>query len=328
MRRRRCFPVFSFTVLLFFIFTGVTPPVFADENEDSIPLSDYLFFSVKTKRLFNSHTSYEFGNPFPPNQAPLSRLEFPLDSWWYGGELRANLRRFSLGVEALANFTGDTEGTMKDSDWDDDPMPSLRTIYSESNCSIRPSYMIAVDMSLEVSDWVGLPEWFSLRPVTGFRWQYFNVVTHDGVQYDISQPDPTPLPGDGISFKQEYWQYFVGLRSNIDAGRFVNITGLDFFLQFDWAYVEGGNVDHHLLREGNRYTYENTYGEAWHVSAGFKKSLYKSLFLGVEAEYLLIKTTGTHQLVNNVYDVYYSWSNEVNVWSEQMSASLSLEYRF
>jgi hypothetical protein len=317
-----------FVMLLFLFFVGITPPVFADEEVETVPRTHNLSFGVKTKRLFNSHTSYEFGNPFPPYQEPLSRLEFPLDSWWFGGELKANFRRFSLGVEVLTNVTGDAEGRMKDSDWDDDEIPSLKTIYSESYCNIRSSYMITADMSLEVSDLVGLPEWLSLRPVMGFRWHDLYFVTHDGIQYEISQPEPCPLPGDGISFTQRYWQYLVGLRSEMDVGSLVDVTDLKFFLQFDWAYVEGDNEDHHLLRPGNRFTYEDTRGDAWHVSAGIKKSLYKSLFLGVEADYLRIKTSGNHRLVNDVFDLYYSMSKGVTVWSEQMSVSLSLEYRF
>lgn len=37
-------------------------------------------FEIKQKTLINSHTSYEFGNPDPPYQQPLSRLEFPVNS--------------------------------------------------------------------------------------------------------------------------------------------------------------------------------------------------------------------------------------------------------
>jgi hypothetical protein len=40
--------------------------------------------SVRQKTLFNSHTSYEFGNPLDPIYSPLSRLEFSLDSAWAG----------------------------------------------------------------------------------------------------------------------------------------------------------------------------------------------------------------------------------------------------
>jgi hypothetical protein len=329
VRQRTGFLVLLFLVCLFIVSPGITLPVFAAEKEAQVQLTKYLSFAVKAKRLFNSHTSYEFGNPFPPYQAPLSRLEFPLDSWWGGAEIRASFPRFSIGAEALGNIPEDAGRRMRDSDWDDDENPSLRTIYSESKCRMEPSYMVRADIDLEISDFLGLPQWFSLRPVAGFRWQDFHVVTHDGVQYDLSEPSALVLlPGDGIDFSQTYSHYFLGLRSNIDAGQLVHVTGLNLLLQADWAYVEGHNEDHHLLRAGNRFTYEDTAGQAWHVSAALKKTLYKKLLLGVEADYLWINTTGSHRLVNDVLGVDVSFSNGVKVWSEQASVSVFLEYRF
>ena len=68
---------------------------------DQAPLADSWEVGLRVKRLFKSHTSYEFGNPFPPGQVPLSRLEFPLDSWWAGVEARRNFPRWSIGLQAL-----------------------------------------------------------------------------------------------------------------------------------------------------------------------------------------------------------------------------------
>ena len=113
---------------------------------------------LRVKTLVRSHSSYEFGNPLEPYQAPLSRLEFPLDGGWWGGvALRREFGRFSLGLEAYRNINREMEGVMKDSDWDDDGQPQLLTIYSESNCRLEPSYMVGIDADLKVSDWLGLP---------------------------------------------------------------------------------------------------------------------------------------------------------------------------
>ncbi|ABK99693.1 omptin family outer membrane protease [Pelobacter propionicus] len=311
---------------LFLLAVLAASPLCAAESDGLTSLTPYLSLGAKTKRLFNSHTSYEFGNPLPPHQKPFSRLEFPLDSWWGGAELRANYRRLSIGVEALRNLNGDVDGMMKDSDWDDDLRPDVRTIYSESKCRMEPSYMVRGDMDLEVADRIGLPLWVSLRPLIGFRWQSFHLVTHDGVQYE--EGGSIALPGDGISFWQTYWQYFIGLRSDIDLGRLLDVGGLNLLMQLDWAYVEGDNSDHHLLRTGKRYTYENTHGDAWHASLGLRKSLYDSLSLAVEAEYLRLKTTGSHRIVNDDIGLDYTWSHGVKVWSQQASVSVSLEYRF
>ncbi len=312
--------------LLFLLVTNSV--VLAAENDELVPLTKYLSLGAKVKRLFNSHTTFEFGNPFYPFQAPLSRLEFPLNSWWGGAELRFSTPRFSIGGEVLRNVLGDSDGRMRDTDWDDDTKPALESIYSESRCRMEPSYMVRVDADLEVSDWLGLPSWFSLRPVVGFRYQNFHMVAHDGVQYTWDGSGKTyALQGNALRFKQTYWQYFGGLRSNIDAGRYAGISDLKLLMQFDWAYVEGSNEDNHLLRGGNRFTYENTFGYAWHASIGMKKGLSKNLFLGFEAEYLQISTTGSHRLLNEPMGIDFSFSHGVKVWSEQTSISLTLEYR-
>ena len=321
----------NYFTFLFVIFFLLIPHyiVMASEKNELVNLTEHLSFGIKTRYFFDSHTSFEFGNPFPPYQAPLSRLEFPLNSWWGGVELRLSYPRFSIGGEALTNAFGDAQGRFKDSDWDDSAAPALKTIYSESSCRMEPSYMIKTDIDPEVSDWLELPQWFSLRPVVGFRYQNFHIVTHDGIQYEpFAGKLPVALPGNGIRFKQTYWQYFMGIRSNIDIGQFTNISSLRLLLQLDWAYVEGSNEDHHLLRTGNRYTYESTYGDAWHASIGLKKGLTDNLILGFELDYLRISTTGSHRLVNDSFGIDFGFSHGVKVWSDQSNISLSLEYKF
>lgn len=317
-----------YLLLILFLLACGNTPVSAAEGDARVLPGGHLSIGLKTKRLFSSHTSYEFGNPLPPYGSPLSRLEFPLGSLWGGVELSAGFRRLSINVEALVNAGGEADGTMRDWDWDDAVMPGLLTIYSYSRCRIEPSYMVTADMDLEVSDLAGLPPWLSIRPVTGFRWQDFRFVTHDGVQYELFGNNPSPLPGDGIDFTQTFRHYFAGLRSNIDVGALMRVDGLNLVLQGDWAYVEGENDDHHLLREGNRHTYEQTYGQALHASIALKKTLYKALFLALEADYLYTKTTGSHRLVNDVMGMDFSFAYGVRAWSEQMSVSLSLAYRF
>ncbi len=179
--------------LLFFLLAITPPAVSASEKDPIVRFTDHLSLGMKIERMIGSHTSYEFGNPFPPYQAPLSRLEFPLDSWWAGAELRAIFPRFSLGVEALTNLSQEIEGRMQDSDWDDDEDPHRKTIFSKSRCRMEPSYVLRADIDLRVSDWLGLPGWLDLRPVAGVRRQRFSLVTHDGTQWDVTSREP-PLP--------------------------------------------------------------------------------------------------------------------------------------
>ncbi len=315
-------------VLLLFLFSSlaVESPAGAFEEGVSTPLTPSFSVGAKIKYLFKSHTSYEFGNPLPPCQEPLSRLEFPLDTWWAGLDMRLRFPRFSVGLEALTSVKQNAHGEFEDSDWDN---PDEKTIYSTSQMRVAPSYMVRFDADLEVSDWLSLPGWLKIRPVGGMRYQRFNLISHDGIQYDLTGASGNALlPGEGIRFKQTYWHYFVGLRSVIDLSRPTGIPSLSLNLQADWAYVEGMNEDNHLLRAGRRFTYEDTYGEAWHCSMGLKKELGKGFSIGLDGDYLTVSTTGNHRLLNRTFDIDMSFSNGVKVWSDQLSLSLTLEYRF
>ncbi|MDD5167723.1 MAG: omptin family outer membrane protease [Syntrophales bacterium] len=289
---------------------------------------------VKVRSYFKSHTSYEFGNPDPPYQSPISRLEFPMDSWWAGAEARRSFKnRFSVGVEVLRNISRETDGVFKDSDWANDADTSRKSIYSESNCRMEPSYNVRGDLDLKISDWLGLPSRIDLRPVVGFRWQRLTFMAHDGSQSAAAtNTDPAsivPMPGDVIHFEQVYWQYFLGAKAAIDLGRPLKLKHLSLHAQVDWAYVEGKNEDHHLLREGNRFTYETTYGDARHASIGLKAGLTEQVNLGIDLDYLRIQTTGTHRWSDSAYGVVdASWISGVKVWSEQISATVSLQYAF
>lgn len=299
------------------------------EKDGKTSITETFSVGGKLKYLFRSHTSYEFGNPLPPYQEPLSRLEFPINTWWGGLEMKLDLSRFSFALEGMTNITQNAHGRFEDSDWDDETRPDEKTIYSQSEMRVAPSYMVKFDADIDISDWMRLPKWLSIKPVAGFRWQKFNLVSHDGAQWDLTCSIPAfDMPGEGIRFKQEYWQYFVGLRAGLDLSYVTGVKSLALLMQADWAYVEGENEDHHLLRAGQRFTYENTYGQAWHASIGLKKDIGKGFRIGLDADYLMIDTTGRHRMVNETFNMDMDFSNGVRVWSDQASVSLTLEYRF
>lgn len=293
---------------------------------------------LHVKRYFRSHTSYEFGNPDPPRQAPLSRLEFPMNTWWAGGEFRRRFSRFSAGLEVLRSVSRESEGAFKDSDWTNNTRTDLKTIYSEAECRMEPSYMVRGDVDLKVADWIGLPVWLDPRPVVGIRWQRLEFMAHDGFQVYLYPDDenplgagkpPEPYPGDAIRFSQDYWQFFLGIRTDYDLGRHLKTSRrLKISGRLDWAYVSGENKDHHLQRRGTRLTFENTSGSAWHASLGFQAGLTENINVGVEAEYLRIQTEGSHQWIDDMERADQTWINGVKVWSEQMSLMIKLEYLF
>ncbi len=314
-----------------FMFLGNDPAACAAEGEAQQTSVKPWSIDLKVLNYFKSHTSYEFGNPDPPGQVPLSRLEFPMNSWWAGVEVRRNIGRVSLGVEILRNISAEANGLFKDSDWDNDKDPTTRTIYSESNCRMEPSYNFRAEVDMQTSDWLKLPTRLELRPVVGFRWQRLSFVAHDGVQTEFSPTKGTTtvvaLPGDVIRFEQTYWHYFFGLKTAYDLGRPMNLPRLKLHGQVDWAYVVGSNQDQHLLR-GYRFTYEKTTGDAWHGTIGLKMEMTGSISAGAAFDYLRIQTKGSHRMVDGSVPFVMAWDNGVRVWSEQMNLMLYLEYAF
>lgn len=286
---------------------------------------------LKTKLMFNSHTSYEFGDPDNPELSPLSRLEFPLDSFWVGFEARRQLGRLSLGVEFLSNVLAQGSGMMKDSDWEYPENPSLLSTVSHSRCRLNPSFQLSGDIDVQVADALNLSSAFDVRPVIGFSWQQLSFTTSDFTQtgYDI---DGTVLytitsPGNGILFDQDWYQAFFGVRLGYTFRNPPLIHQLKLYTQLDWRYVRGRNIDRHLWREPNRISKENTSGEGWHAIVGAMWPLSESLDLKFEFEYLRIKTTGSHKLASDWIETWV-WRNGVKVWSEQRSFNLTLSYHF
>jgi len=285
----------------------------------------------KTRFMVNSHTSYEFGNPFSPFQAPLSRLEFDMDSFWTGFEARRSFGRLSVGVGFLSTFRDQNAGHMRDSDWEDDAIPTRLSIFSASDCRMRPSYQVNLDVDAQVADLLHLPASVDLRPVIGFRGQQLRFMAHDGVQYEydaagnIIQTDP--IPGDSIKFKQNWYQSFLGVRLGYEWAKPPLLHRLRFNSQWDWSYVVGKNRDDHLLR-GDRVTRDETDGHAWHGMVGVALGLTEQLDLDVEVDHLRIETTGTHKHIDKTHGFFLNFQHGVKAWSEQTSVSVNLAYRF
>lgn len=287
-------------------------------------------FDAKVKRLFDSYTSYEFANPDPPYQDPLSRLEFDLDTWWAGVEITRWTPRWSVSLQLMRNLTDKDDGIMADSDWEDKTRTKVRTTYSESDLRMKPSYDVRASADFSLKPWLGLPAGLDLRPVGGLRWQRL-----DFMAFNLRQTESWPVEynyyysGDTLRFRQVYWQYFIGFK--IDWRPMVrDYPGLRLSGQLDWAYVRGENKDQHLLREGNRVTEEGTSGDAWHASLALEAPLGNNFSLELQAEYLNIDTTGSHRWVNNVDPYVYdeTLDDGAHVWSQQCGVTLSLRYLY
>ncbi|MFH1032947.1 MAG: omptin family outer membrane protease [Pseudomonadota bacterium] len=299
-----------------------------------------FYISPKLRRLVNSHTSYQFGDPEQRQLNPLSRLEFPLDSWWGGLEVGLGHADYSWRLELMTNISRDSDsGRMKDSDWENIAQPGVKTTYSESHCRLKPSLTLDGSVDYSLRQHLELPRGLDLRPLVGLRYQRYTFVSYDGDQVSRAGADAPwvsdgYMGGESIWFRQEYLQPYLGLRLSYGldlpqalapAGRRAEIS-----LQGDWAHVWGANRDHHLLREGDRITQERTTGQAWHASLGLKVPVGSLAFLGLSGDYLRIRTSGTHDMYNSAYGdaATISFDHGVEVWSDQLSLTLFLEIPF
>lgn len=297
------------------LFNGIAPASDLPTFRQSVCLSKYI----------NSFTSYQFPNPFPPGQDPLSRLEFPIDQWFAGLLVEHRAPWWTLGAQAWVNLSRDAASRMQDSDWDDETNTSQKTIFSESKCRLNKGSLCDVYLVL------GPPgrSVFSVRPIIGYRYQYFLFTTHDGYQAEILA-GATDLPGDGIEFEQIFSHLYggaiFGTQINLD---FImpRLSTVRVSCQVDFAIVRALNEDLHLLREGERITTENTKGHCWHAALGIGVRAGDTASLWIAGDFKRIMTDGSHRLMNRLFGVDFSF-NGSRVWSDQASLSAGIEFGF
>ncbi|MDQ7781374.1 MAG: omptin family outer membrane protease [Desulfomonilaceae bacterium] len=292
----------------------------------SVQKSMGQYFSIGMKKYVNSFTSYQFPNPFPPAQDPLSRLEFPIDQWFVGAYSGYAAPGWTLTAQLWRSVTRESGLMMQDSDWDDETQPFQKTIFSESRIRLNRGYLVDVGLDVVVP-MIGTR---SARPVFGCRYQYLDFTTHDGEQMTLDG-DSVALPGDGIDFRQTFYHWYMGacVSTGIDLrslfGAPMPFVMLD--LQLDYALVTAKNEDLHLLRLGNRVTEENTRGHCWHVAVGLGMFVSNTLTARLEADFKRLLTHGGHRLTNPFFDLDFSF-NGSQVWSDQASISAVGEMRF
>lgn len=282
------------------------------------------YWSAGVRKYINSFTSYQFPNPFPPGQDPLSRLEFPIDQWFAGGEVRYVTPYWSLSGLIWTNFNTESNLNMQDSDWDDASMPGQKTIFSESKCRLNRGLLAEVRLALP-----GPKSACSIiRPVVGARYQQFRFTTHDGVQTELGG-GAQDLPGDGIDFRQTFYHAYLGglFGAVFQGGCFSATPPLMLDVQFDYALVTASNEDVHLLRAGDRVTNENTRGHAWHCSVSASIPVRCNLMARVEADFIRILTEGSHRMTNSLFNIDFSFDG-AKVWSDQASVTAMAEWRF
>lgn len=297
--------------------------------KDRLSLPKNWEAEVGLQRFLMSHTSYEFGNPQKPFQQPLSRLEFPLNTWWIDLRLRRTCPRWSIGTRAGFSVAKNTDGRMEDSDWENPNSPDTITTYSKSACRAEGNYLFRNDVDVNISDWLGLPKYFEIRPLFAFEFQRLSLMAHDGVQWDLMNGTGVlSMQGDAIHFRQDYYMYQIGLKGVYDGfkiGKHINIKAHG---EADWGPVLGYNEDHHLLREGDRFTYEKTSGNSLYFAGGLDLVVAKTITIGITMDYLFIRSTGVHRFSNIPEQTDQTWSDGVRVWSDQTSLIARMGYSF
>ncbi len=295
---------------------------------------DYL-----TRPYFNSHTCYQFGTAPtdpdwpPPGYAPLSKLDFALDSTWTG--MRVGVENSDVGIhfEWLAPIQRHIDGHMVDYDWNilsprDDP--SRLDSQTLSSQRWNEGQMLDLGGRFKLADLlprVPLEVW----PMLGFRWQRFGI-TCSGLDYVVPAHGPQPQYDgvDVLTFNQQYYLLYIGgqLRTEVHClGVPVAVT-----FQGDWAGTWGYNVDHHLLYELygiHRYTMESTSGGAMHLALIAEALISRRLSVGLQADHLAIRTTGSHRwAMTGAASVDMTWDNGVTVKSDQTSLTAFVRARY
>ncbi len=272
----------------------------------------------RARQLQNSFTSYEFGMPEsePVVWAPLSRLVFQMDSTWHGLQIQRRTPNTDLRFEWLTPIGNGINGNMNDYDWmipgaDFTDLGITRERWTDGQ-------MIDLNLDYRLTDHLFiLPVelWLS----GGFRWQRFNITAYDAVQVkedDVWPPNPWTYGGDVITFNQQYYTEYIGgeLRTTL---AWIPTLPLELRLFGDYGGTQGYNVDHHLLREGDRYTMESTFGDTLHYAASAELSLRKNLSIGAQYDQLFIRTHGSHRWLNEPLGMDESTTNGVHVNSDQ-----------
>ena len=295
-------------------------------------------FDFGVQDFLMSHTSYQFGNPDAPFQKPLSRLEFPLNTWWLESELRRTCPRWSIGCRAGLSVASNTDGRFKDSDWENPANTEVLTTYSEAACREEGSYLFRGDADVNISDWLRLPPGLEIRPLFAFEFQRFNFMVHDGTQWSVGNYDnpdgqgldgynsAQALPGNTLQFRQDYYKYQIGLRGVYDGFKIGKYITIKAHGEADWGPALGYNEDHHLLK-GYRFTYEDTLGDSLYFSTGLDMVFAKTITAGISMDYLCIRTRGVHKM-SWVPIADQTWPDGVKVWSDQTSLTAHVSYAF
>jgi hypothetical protein len=234
--------------------------------------------------------------------------------------LRLEQPVWEVHVEWLTPIQDDMKGSLYDYDWLPPNPDSSFTDLGVMRERWISGQMLDINLEVRVLDgMLGQP--IQVWPLAGFRWQRFHLMAYDLAQLkedNVWPADPYTYSGDVIDFQQDYYSPYAGVQLRALLTFWSTLPTL-LTLQFDAGYVSARNTDHHLIREGNRYTFDRTRGRSGRIAFVSELFLSANMSLGLELAHLSIDTTGTHQLVNVPLGIDETTDHGVRVWSDQSS---------
>lgn len=83
------------------------------------PGPQFWTIDYRIQQMFDSRTSYQFGTPpgFVPQYAPVSKLDWSLDSTWTGLRVGVQKPNWDVHFEWLTTMGQGINGNMEDRDW-------------------------------------------------------------------------------------------------------------------------------------------------------------------------------------------------------------------
>jgi hypothetical protein len=300
----------------------------------------WLYAEVEVQQMFG-YSSFEFGTGGDPATAyaPLSKLDYSLDSTWTGIRLGVETCQWDIHFEWLTPMVQRIDGGMKDYDWNiADPRNDPTRLDSLSHSATRwnDGQKLEIEADYKYSDCIlGMP--LEVWPLAGFRWQRFDITAYNMTQLiggghipgDGNIPDPGySIAGDGLTFNQQYYIGYIGFQLRRCVQRECR-PPINLMFQFDWGATAGYMVDHHLLRTDipNFFTTESTGGDTVHLCLAGDIPLNCHWDAGLRADYYRIRTTGTITQYSNGQVISHG-DDGVLVKSEQTDITAYLQYTF
>ena len=284
----------------------------------------------RIQSMFSSQTSYQFGTPplaGGPQFAPLSKLDFGLDSIWGGVRVGVQKPNLDIHFEWLTPMAQSINGSLTDYDWS--VAGGAPASISQSATRFNDGQKLELEGDYKWSDCF-LGTQMELWPLAGFRFQRFDMTAYNGLQLVNDGTIPgipavgTPIPvagGNSLSLNQQYYIGYAGaqLRRYIERECRPPIM---FALQFDVGATWGYTTDDHILR--GRIITLNTSGQTVHLALIADAPFNCHTSVGLQVDHSDTCTWGSIRESDN--PALGSWTNGVQANSAQSSITGYLRY--